>query len=58
MMLAVRRASVTEALHILEGDGLVRARRGAIEVVDRKGLEHRAGPLYGAAEAEYRRLLG
>jgi CRP-like cAMP-binding protein len=30
VMLGVRRASVTDALHILEGEGLIRARRGDV----------------------------
>ncbi|GEP10015.1 hypothetical protein MMMDOFMJ_1935 [Methylobacterium gnaphalii] len=58
MMLGVRRPTVTVAIHILEGAGLVRARRGRITVLDRQGLEDAAGESYGAAEAEYERLIG
>lgn len=57
-MLGVRRAGVTLALHELESRGLIRALRGRIIIVDRKGLQRLAGPLYGAPEAEYARLLG
>jgi CRP-like cAMP-binding protein len=58
VMLGVRRPGVTDALHRLEGAGLVRARRGMVSIRDRDGLvEHSAG-CYGVAEAEYRRLLG
>ncbi len=57
-MLAVRRSGVTEAIHVLEGEGMVRARRGVIEIVDRTGLERIAGESYGTAEAEYERLVG
>jgi CRP-like cAMP-binding protein len=39
LMLGVRRAGVTNALHILEGEHLLKARRGQITIVDRKGLE-------------------
>jgi len=58
MMLGSRRAGVTEALHILEGKGLVRSNRGLVVVLDRPGLEALAGDSYGAAEHEYRRLIG
>ena len=58
MMLGTRRAGVTEALHMLEGERLVRADRGRVTVLDRAGLEALAGASYGAAEAEYRRLIG
>ena len=37
-MLGVRRVGVTNALHILEGERLVRAYRGRIRVIDRAGL--------------------
>lgn len=58
MMLGSRRAGVTEALHILEGNGLVRATRGLVIVINRAGLEALAGASYGLAENEYRRLIG
>jgi CRP-like cAMP-binding protein len=57
LMLAVRRPGVTEALQKLEGRRLLRAERGRITICDRKGLEKIAGALYGAPEAELRRLL-
>ena len=57
LMLAVRRAGVTEAVHDLESRDLIEASRGEIMVCIRKGLEKIAGPFYGAPEAEYRRLL-
>jgi len=57
-MLGIRRSSVTDALHVLEGEGLIRASRGLIEVRDRGGLELRANGCYGIAEAEYERLIG
>ncbi len=57
MMLGVRRAGVTDALHILEGRGLITARRGRITVVNRKGLEAVSDPSYGVPEAEYARLV-
>ena len=57
-MLGVRRASVTDALHILEGEGLIRAKRKSICVRDRARLRACAGDNYGFAESEYRRLIG
>ncbi|AMJ62781.1 Crp/Fnr family transcriptional regulator [Bosea sp. PAMC 26642] len=36
--LGVRRSGVTVALHVLEGQRLIRSRRGRIDVLDREGL--------------------
>ena len=58
VMLGVRRAGVTVATHYLEGKGLIRASRGTIAILDRKGLERNAGGSYGVAEAEFNRLIG
>ena len=58
LMLAVRRAGVTQALQALVKQGLVKAARGEITVLDRNGLEKSAGESYGVPEREYRRLLG
>lgn len=57
-MLGVRRTGVTLALHVLEGEGLIRARRGSITIVDRARLIVASNNSYGPAEAEYERLLG
>ena len=58
LMLGVRRPGVTTTLHVLEGNGLIKARRGLITVINRKGLEVRARRSYGMPEAEYDRLIG
>lgn len=58
MMLGVRRSSVTDAIHLLEGANLIKATRGNILIVDRDRLERAAGASYGVPEAEYRRLIG
>lgn len=58
LMLAVRRPSVTTAIHVLEGQKLVVAERGRITIRDRRRLEEFAGSVYGEPEAEYRRLIG
>jgi CRP-like cAMP-binding protein len=58
IMLAVRRPSVTTSLHVLEGNGFIRAERGWITIRDRAALEEFAGDAYGVPEREYERLLG
>jgi len=57
-MLCVRRSGVTVALHILEGDRLIKSNRKYITVLDRPGLARRSDPSYGVAEHEYERLVG
>ncbi|MCW5714444.1 MAG: helix-turn-helix domain-containing protein [Bauldia sp.] len=57
-MLGVRRASVTEALHLFEGDGIVRSLRGRLLVRNRAALLEVASGYYGTAEAAYERLIG
>jgi CRP-like cAMP-binding protein len=58
MMLGVRRSSVTEAIHMLEGEHLIKATRGNIRILDRERLLVTAGASYGVPEAEFRRLIG
>jgi CRP-like cAMP-binding protein len=58
LMLGVRRAGVTEALHLLEKDGLIGRSRSRVIIRNRAGIERRAGESYGVPEAEYRRLMG
>lgn len=57
MMLGCRRPGVTVATHLLEGEGMIRARRGRITVRDREKLVALAGESYGRPEAEYERLF-
>ena len=58
VMLAVRRPSVTTAIHVLEGRGFIRAERGCIIIRDRSGLDEFTREAYGKPEAEYARLIG
>lgn len=44
--LGVRRPGITDALHVLEGDGLIRSTRGQVEVLDRQGLIRATGGCY------------
>jgi CRP-like cAMP-binding protein len=57
-MLGVRRSGVTLAMGDLMSRGLVSYGRGTITLTDRPGLEEFAANFYGAAEAEYERMLG
>ena len=55
--LGVRRASITDKLHVLEGERLIRCTRGRLIVRNRPALELLAAATYGDAEAQYRRLI-
>ena len=57
IMLAVRRAGITDALNYLEGKKAIRATRGRIAILNRAILEEMAGGSYGVPEQEYKRLL-
>ncbi len=57
LMLGVRRAGVTIALHQLQSAGVISTARGAIMIVDRTGLEKSAGGFYGVPERELDRLF-
>ena len=57
-MISAERSGVTVTLHILEGEGMIRARRGRVTILDRAKLEELASDSYGVAEAEYRKLIG
>src|SRR5215213_5482214 len=58
MMLGVQRPGVTLAIQALESNGLIRAKRGSLLVLERTKLEEVAGDAYGLAEAEYARVMG
>lgn len=57
-LLNVRRASVTDVIHILEGYRMLRCTRGHIVIRDRAALEAHAGHAYGGAEQTYRAAIG
>jgi len=56
-MLGVRRASVTDQLHILEGNRQIKSERGTIQILNRDALREIAGTCYGSAEEDYKRLM-
>ena len=58
LMLGIRQAGVTTALHELEGEKLIRAGRDHITVVDRAGLEARSCGCYAMVTEEAKRVLG
>ena len=58
LMISADRSGVTVTLHILEGAGMIRSKRGRVIVRIRELLEDLAGDSYGVPEAEYRRLIG
>jgi CRP-like cAMP-binding protein len=58
LMLGVRRASVTHAIHNLEATGHIHAQRGLITIRDRQGLEEYCGRFYGVAETRYAVIMG
>lgn len=57
VMLAVRRAGVTEAINELESRNLIRCLPGHIAILDLRALEATAMGSYGVPEKEYKRLF-
>ena len=57
MMIASQRSGVTVTLHVLEGIGAIRSKRGRVIILDRDKLEDLAGDAFGEPEGEYRRLI-
>jgi CRP-like cAMP-binding protein len=57
MMIASQRSGVTITLHVLEGIGAIKSKRGRVIILDREKLEDLAGDAYGEPEGEYRRLI-
>jgi CRP-like cAMP-binding protein len=57
MMLGVRRPGVTVAMHMLEGQHLIRSTRANVQIIDRDGLEALVSTSYGIPEGLYRRLF-
>jgi CRP-like cAMP-binding protein len=56
-MLGVRREGVTVEASKLQAAGLIRYKRGLVEVVDRAGLERLVCECFGVVKEEYERLL-
>ena len=56
-MLGVQRTTVTAVAGSLQNKGLIRYRRGVVDILDRAGLETMACECYGAVRRCYERLL-
>jgi CRP-like cAMP-binding protein len=55
-MLGVRREGITGAAQRLQRSGLIRCRRGHVQVIDRHGLEAHSCECYGVVQQAYERL--
>jgi CRP-like cAMP-binding protein len=58
IMLGVQRTTVTQAARTLQAAGLIHYARGAIEIVNRKGLEDTVCECYGVVRQKFELLLG
>ncbi|WP_269716560.1 Crp/Fnr family transcriptional regulator [Caulobacter sp. NIBR2454] len=56
-MLGVQRTTVTAVAGALQAKGLIRYRRGVVDILDRQGLEAMTCECYGAARRLYEKLL-
>jgi CRP-like cAMP-binding protein len=56
-MLGVQRTTVTVVARALQAAGLIRYRRGVVDILDRAGLEAIACECYGTVRDNYERLL-
>jgi Mn-dependent DtxR family transcriptional regulator len=56
-MLGVRRTSVTLVAGTLQRAGLIRHRRGTIEIVDSEAMENAACECYARVRSHYERLF-
>ena len=57
-LLGVQRTSINAVVGDLQQQGLIAARRGAIEITDRAGLKRRACECYDAVERHFGRVIG
>jgi len=56
-MLGVQRTTVTVVARALQSAGLIRYRRGVVDILDRGGIEAMACECYGVVRRNYERLL-
>ena len=58
MMLGVRRTTVTDVMGSLQKAGLIRYRRGHVNILDHEALQQRSCECYDLSKVEFDRLLG
>jgi CRP-like cAMP-binding protein len=58
MMLGVRRTTVTDVMGSLQRAGIIRYRRGHVEILDQEALQQRTCECYDMSKSEFDRLLG
>jgi CRP-like cAMP-binding protein len=56
-MLGVQRTTVTAVARSLQNKGVIRYRRGVVDIIDRAGLEALTCECYGVIQRNYERLL-
>jgi len=57
-VLGVQRTSVNAVVGLLQQEGLIAVRRGAVEILDRAGLKRRSCECYDAVERHFARVIG
>jgi CRP-like cAMP-binding protein len=57
-LLGVQRTTVNAAVRMLQDQGLITTRRGAIQVLDRAGLKRQACKCYGAVAEHFTGIIG
>jgi hypothetical protein len=57
-MLGVQRTTVTAVARSLQEKGVIRYRRGVVDIIDRPGLQALTCECYGVIRGHYERLLG
>jgi DNA-binding transcriptional regulator YhcF (GntR family) len=57
-LLGVQRTTVNAVVRLLQQEGLIATRRGAIQVVERVGLKRRSCECYAALENHFAAVIG
>lgn len=57
-LLGVQRTTVNAVVRVLQDEGLITTRRGAIQVIDRPGLKRRACECYESVESHFDAVIG
>ena len=57
-LLGVQRTTVNAVARVLQDEGLITTRRGAVQVVDRAGLKRRSCECYAAVDSHFAQVIG